>query len=111
MAAKKKDKKKNVKPVKKSSPSKTKSAKLKYAKAYVKIKGRKVKCCAHCQDYEFCKDRKACCEYCDFFIKGACNYGRKKQLSSADKEKIEIGDYRGDDYGIDDYEAYEDLFE
>ena len=118
MAAKtkgKKDAKKTSSRAKK--PSTAKAVKpVKQAKAVerprIKAGDRaKTKCCAHCQDYEFCQDKGFCCEYCDFLVKGKCNYGKKRKLSSADKENIEIGDYRGDDYGIDDYEAYEDLYE
>jgi len=113
MAAKTKPKKVKTAKTKTSSKPKTKTRppKVRYAKQKVAVKGKKLSCCVHCQDYEFCQDRGRCCEYCDFFVKGKCNYRRNKELLSADKEKIEIGDYRGDDYGIDDYEEYEDMFE
>ncbi|MCX6695410.1 MAG: hypothetical protein NTU61_03865 [Candidatus Altiarchaeota archaeon] len=118
MAAKNKVKKPK-KTAKKVSKAKTtvskkpvkavKAPKLRYKASAVH--GKKLKCCVHCQDYEQCDDKGNCCEYCDFLIKGKCNYRRNKEILSADKENIEIGDYRGDDYGIDDYEEYEDMFE
>ncbi|MBD3262110.1 MAG: hypothetical protein GF334_10675 [Candidatus Altiarchaeales archaeon] len=61
------------------------------------------KCCKHCQDYKLCKERGECCEYCDYYSKGLCTYQLTKDLP---KHMIEICDYRGDDYGIDDYTAY-----
>ena len=115
MAAKNKTKKKPIKRARPPSPAKKpKTAgkpKVRYEKVKLKPGAKKLKCCHHCQDYEFCNDRGTCCEYCDFLVKGKCTHGRKRELLSADKENIEIGDYRGDDYGIDDYEAYEDLYE
>ena len=70
----------------------------------------KLKCCVHCPDFEYCKDRGGCCDYCDFFLNGKCTYGKKRGIPSVNQE-IELPDYRGDDYGIDDYEAYEPVYE
>jgi len=64
------------------------------------------KCCKHCQDYVKCDKRGVCCPYCDFYLRRACIYGRKNVNNSIDPN-FEITNYRGDDYGIDDYEAYE----
>jgi len=118
MAAKGRTKQKKTKEAKKTlskakprGKPEPKKQKVRYAKPTVDAKGRKVTCCVHCQDYKFCNDRGACCEYCDFLVKGKCTYRRNKEVLTADKEKIEIGDYRGDDYGIDDYEEYEEMFE
>ncbi|MFH0859970.1 MAG: hypothetical protein V1921_02105 [Candidatus Altiarchaeota archaeon] len=72
------------------------------------------RCCAHCQDYKNCDDRKRCCEFCDYCIKKKCIYKKdstSKAMKAAIERKIEadftLSDYRGDDYGIDDYEEYE----
>jgi hypothetical protein len=72
--------------------------------------GRKIKCCQHCPDFEYCQEKGECCDYCDFYLNGKCTYGKKKGLPSVNQE-IELPDYRGDDYGIDDYEAYEPVYE
>jgi hypothetical protein len=109
-APKKKTPKSPSKPLKKS-PSKPlkKSPPLKSHKSQ---KGRKprMKCCKHCPDYEKCDDRGFCCDYCDFFLNSKCTFGKKKGIPSLDNQ-IELPDYRGDDYGIDDYEAYEPVYE
>ena len=76
----------------------------------VKIVGKKIKCCNHCPDYEHCDEKDVCCDYCDFYLNGKCMYGKKKGIPSVNQE-IELPDYRGDDYGIDDYEAYEPVYE
>jgi len=72
------------------------------------------KCCKHCQDYKFCKDRGRCCEYCDFYINAHCTYTPKKKGAAYStltgvETKFELANYRGDDYGIDDYSEYEDV--
>lgn len=71
------------------------------------------KCCPHCQDYKQCDDKRGCCEYCDFQVKENCTYSKEK------KKKIDPGavldtstsyafdNFRGDNYGIDDYEEYD----
>jgi len=80
-------------------------------KAAVKIKQkRRRKCCVNCPDYEYCDDRGYCCDYCDYYLNGKCMHGKKKGIPSVNQE-IELPDYRGDDYGIDDYEAYEAVYE
>jgi hypothetical protein len=71
-------------------------------------KPRKLKCCHYCQDYKYCKDRKSCCEYCDFLVNNKCIHGKKgKIVVGIAGGKIQLDDYRGDAYGIDDYSAYE----
>ncbi|MFC2162920.1 hypothetical protein ACFLRF_04495 [Candidatus Altiarchaeota archaeon] len=78
-----------------------------------KIKAPKAdKCCPHCPDHKYCKDKGSCCNYCDYYFKGKCMYEKEKNLLSRDGEVImEMNDYRGDDYGIDDYEAYESVYD
>jgi hypothetical protein len=88
--------KKTVKPEKKAKP--------------VVISGKKIKCCNNCPDFEHCEEKNVCCDYCDFYLNGKCMYGKKKGIPSVNQE-IELPDYRGDDYGIDDYEAYEPVYE
>jgi hypothetical protein len=69
-----------------------------------------LKCCPHCPDFEHCEDKNVCCDYCDFYLNAKCNFGKKKGIPSVD-DNVELPDYRGDDYGIDDYEAYEPVYE
>ena len=103
-AKKKAVKKKAVKKAKAlKSPEKAKDK-----KAEKRVRRRK--CCPHCPDHEYCEDRGFCCDYCDFYLNGKCTYGKKKGIPSLDNE-IELPDYRGDDYGIDDYEAYESAYD
>lgn len=72
------------------------------------LKPRKIKCCPHCPDYKYCKDKKVCCEYCDYLVNNKCIYGKKgKKVIGMAGGKIQLDDYRGDSYGIDDYSAYE----
>jgi hypothetical protein len=70
----------------------------------------KIKCCSHCPDFEYCEEKAKCCDYCDFFLNAKCTYGKKKGIPSVNQE-VELPDYRGDDFGIDDYEAYEPVYE
>ena len=98
------------KAVKTSSKKKTPSKSTK-KQVTIKRKPRSLKCCKNCQDYEYCKDKGVCCNYCDFHFKGKCMYEKEKDLLPRGEGKIEITDYRGDDYGIDDYEAYEAFYE
>ncbi|MFH1125767.1 MAG: hypothetical protein V1703_01460 [Candidatus Altiarchaeota archaeon] len=67
------------------------------------------KCCKGCQDYKYCKIRSKCCHYCDHYRKGKCylTEHRKQELDTNAKE-ITFTDYRGDEYGMDDYEEYEE---
>jgi|WetSurMetagenome_2_1015567.scaffolds.fasta_scaffold370693_2 hypothetical protein len=69
-----------------------------------------IKCCVHCPDFERCDEKGVCCDYCDFYLNARCTFGKKKGIPSVDQE-VELPDYRGDDYGIDDYEAYEPVYE
>jgi len=65
-----------------------------------------IKCCPYCQDYEYCTERNHCCEFCDHYFKGQCRL--EEDLKADFKEgEFEMPDYRGDDYGIDDYSEYE----
>jgi hypothetical protein len=99
------------KPVqKKQAARKPAEKKAKPVKKPVVIAGKKLKCCNHCPDFEYCDDKSTCCDYCDFYLNGKCMYGKKKGIPSVNQE-IELPDYRGDDYGIDDYEAYEPVYE
>ena len=75
-----------------------------------KAAGKKIKCCSNCPDFEYCEEKAECCDYCDFYLNGKCTFGKKKGIPSVNQE-IELPDYRGDDYGIDDYEAYEPVYE
>jgi hypothetical protein len=109
-SASKRPKRRTSKKKAKRKPKKTKKAvrkpkaRLRYPKA--------VKCCPHCPDYKHCKDKGACCNYCDFYFKGYCMYEKEKDLITPDGSiVIETNDYRGDDYGIDDYDAYESVYE
>ncbi|MFH1056133.1 MAG: hypothetical protein V1744_08580 [Candidatus Altiarchaeota archaeon] len=79
-------------------------------KRILKVSGKKIKCCQHCPDFEYCEDKGICCDYCDFYLNGKCTYGKKKGIPSTNQQ-VELPDYRGDDYGIDDYEAYEPVYE
>lgn len=92
-----KAKKKTKKSGKKTSK---KTAKSKFPKA--------VKCCKNCQDYKKCDDKGKCCEYCDHYSKGFCTYELTKKLVD---NIVELTDYRGDDFGIDDYEQYESEYQ
>ncbi len=73
-----------------------------------KKKGRK--CCPHCPDYENCEEKGVCCEYCDFLLNGKCTFGKKKGIPCMDNQ-VDLPDYRGDDFGIDDYGAYESVYD
>jgi hypothetical protein len=83
---------------------------LKVKKQTIAIGGKKIKCCSHCPDFEYCEDKGVCCDYCDFYLNGKCTFGKKKGIPSVNQE-VELPSYRGDDYGIDDYEAYEPVYE
>ena len=114
---KKKPSKTKAKPAsKKKTPSKqpkTRKTRTRTAKGKeAKIKAPTAsKCCSHCPDYEYCEDRGECCEYCDYYLNGRCMYGKKTAIPHGEDGNIELPDYRGDDYGIDDYEAYETVYE
>jgi hypothetical protein len=101
---------KKPKTVKKKVTKKTASRKSKApvqkAKKTAAKRTRRMKCCSHCPDYENCDDRGTCCEYCDYYLKGKCTYGKRKSMPVLNQD-FELPDYRGDDFGIDDYEAYE----
>ncbi len=71
---------------------------------------KKLKCCSHCPDFTKCDDKGTCCDYCDFYLNARCTFGKKKGIPSLNQQ-IELPDYRGDDYGIDDYDAYEAVYE
>jgi len=62
------------------------------------------KCCKHCQDYEACDEKGDCCEFCDHYWKGYCAYELTKELLNS---KVELDDYRGDAFAIDDYSEYQ----
>lgn len=114
MAAKRKKikTKKAKKKVKKKAVKKKAASKKSKKKHAVKIvRRRRLKCCRHCPDYEYCNDRDVCCEYCDYYLNGKCMYGKKSGLPTVQEGIIELPDYRGDDYGIDDYDAYESMYE
>lgn len=67
------------------------------------------KCCKNCQDYKYCKSKGKCCHYCDHYSKSKCYFVEHKKLGVGDKpENISFSDYRGDEYGMDDYEEYEE---
>ena len=101
---------KKVKEKNKSKPSTVKKTESKEDSCKKTSSGKKMKCCVHCPDYEYCQDKDVCCNYCDFYLNGKCTYGKKKGIPSLDNE-IQLPDYRGDDYGIDDYEAYESVYD
>jgi len=105
-AASKRHIKASVKAGKKSKKTSPKKA----LKPQPKAAGRKIKCCSNCPDFEYCEEKAECCDYCDFYLNGKCTFGKKKGIPSVNQE-IELPDYRGDDYGIDDYEAYEPVYE
>lgn len=71
------------------------------------------KCCKHCQDYKKCDEHGKCCEFCDYNIGKKCIYTKSKKptaLSIAIEKsdsKFSLDNFRGDDYGIDDYAEYE----
>lgn len=69
------------------------------------------KCCKNCQDYKNCDDRTKCCDFCDYCVNVKCTYSRVKgKLPGGEIEpNLTLPDYRGDDYGIDDYKEYEGL--
>ncbi|MFH1721643.1 MAG: hypothetical protein ABH950_03450 [Candidatus Altiarchaeota archaeon] len=67
-------------------------------------------CCKHCQDFKYCDERGKCCEYCDHFVKGLCAYLRDKKLLKNDTD-FTLEDYRGDEYGIDEAEAFAEIEE
>lgn len=117
---------------KSKAAAKTKKGKVKSTggvkKRPVKIKARKtvkkvsatspgkkrtgLKCCKHCQDFKYCKDKNGCCEYCDHYNKGKCTYKEdNKRALKIEAEFNKLADYRGDEYGIDEYEAYSEEFE
>jgi len=67
------------------------------------------KCCKNCQDYKYCKTRGKCCQYCDHYSKGKCYLiEHKKHEVAVKSENLSFTDYRGDEYGMDDYEEYEE---
>jgi hypothetical protein len=72
------------------------------------------RCCQHCQDYKYCKEKDGCCEYCDYYIKNCCTYLQKSKHKTVNQQVVldtstsyAFDDFRGDNYGIDDYEEYE----
>ncbi len=101
-------KKKELKKTVKKSVAKKTAAKPK-GKSLDK-KSKKRKCCPNCPDYEHCDDKSGCCDYCDYCLNGKCTHGKKKGIPSVN-DQIELSNCRGDDYGIDDYEAYESAYE
>ncbi|MBM3308696.1 MAG: hypothetical protein FJY77_00415 [Candidatus Altiarchaeales archaeon] len=67
------------------------------------------KCCKYCQDYKYCKKRSKCCQYCDHYSKGKCYYAEHTRQSGKTTPKdLVFSNYRGDEYGMDDYEEYEE---
>jgi len=119
MATKKKGKGDKAAPSKKESKkpkAKKTSMTSKAAKPFLKGKKLKpaarggIKCCEHCPDFEHCDEKAYCCDYCDFYLNGKCTFGKKKGIPSVNQE-IELPNCRGDDFGIDDYEAYEQIYE
>ena len=66
------------------------------------------KCCKHCQDYKYCKSRGKCCHYCDHYNRGKCYYAEHKKQNIDTPQDLTFTDYRGDEYGMDDYEEYKD---
>jgi len=82
----------------------------KVSKKEVLKKAPSLKCCKHCQDYKYCDDKNGCCEYCDYYQKSGkravCTFDKKK-LS---EEIFELGESPNEEYGIDDYTEFEDLF-
>jgi len=108
MAARKraKGKKPSVKAVKKA----VKNVRAKPSKALKRVKAKGLKCCSHCPDFSHCDEKSYCCDYCDYYLNAKCTFGKKKGIPSVNQE-IELPDYRGDDFGIDDYEAYEPVYE
>ncbi|MFH0862154.1 MAG: hypothetical protein V1875_03905 [Candidatus Altiarchaeota archaeon] len=101
---------KHVKSSEKAAKTGSKSLPKKPLKHEAKAAGKKIKCCSNCPDFEYCEEKAICCDYCDFYLNGKCTFGKKKGIPSVNQE-IELPDYRGDDYGIDDYEAYEPVYE
>ncbi|MFH1834618.1 MAG: hypothetical protein ABH851_00350 [Methanobacteriota archaeon] len=91
----------------------------KTAKKTIKAPNKKTKaakkCCKHCQDYKNCDDKGECCEYCDYYIKGKCTYTRAKKNKVSPQMVLDTStsyafdDFRGDNYGIDDYGEYEEF--
>ncbi len=69
------------------------------------------KCCKNCQDYKYCDEKCKCCEFCDYSVNNKCSYQKFKKNSLTVKiyPNLTISNYRGDDYGIDDYNEYEEL--
>lgn len=71
------------------------------------------KCCKNCQDYKHCDEKNGCCEYCDYYIKAKCYYTRAMKKKIDPKIVMDANtsyafdDFRGGDYGIDDYNEYE----
>jgi ribosomal protein L19E len=111
-AREKTKKKRPVKKKKKAGKKKKAEKKARPPRSVVKIRRRRrLRCCPHCPDYEYCEDRGECCEYCDYYLNGKCMYGKKTAIPQFEEENIELPDYRGDDFGIDDYEAYESVYE
>ena len=67
------------------------------------------KCCKNCQDYKYCKSRSKCCHYCDHYNRGKCYLAEHNKHSLPDNPRnLSFSDYRGDEYGMDDYEEYEE---
>lgn len=67
------------------------------------------KCCKNCQDYRYCRTRSKCCSYCDHYSRGKCYLmEHKKQGGDEATKDLSFSDYRGDEYGVDDYEEYEE---
>jgi hypothetical protein len=108
----KKQSKSATKPKKTASTKKAAEAQkhAKPLKQVMKAPAKGIKCCEHCPDFEYCEDKGVCCDYCDFFLNAKCTFGKKKGIPSMN-QSVELPDYRGDDFGIDDYEAYEPVYE
>lgn len=67
------------------------------------------KCCKHCQDYKNCDQKGKCCDYCNYLVKSKCTYKDRKirkTIEDVMSGAIELSNYRGDEYGIDEYDAY-----
>lgn len=94
----------------KKAPMRKAAGPVKKPKKLVRPRVKGMKCCRNCPDFRYCDERGYCCDYCDFYLNAKCTFGKKKGIPSVNQE-IELPDYRGDDYGIDDYEAYEPVYE
>lgn len=66
------------------------------------------KCCKGCQDHKNCKTRGKCCHYCDHYNGGKCYLIEHRRQRIKEAKGLSFSDYRGDEYGMDDYEEYEE---